>query len=243
MKKYIGIIMVLGFILTGASFAEAQEGDTDTGGNTCANIAHNLRYGMRDTADSSNVSMLQDFLNSNGYLKTAPSGFFGKGTLKAVQAFQKANKLSPTGFVGSLTRGLINRIDCDGEVGATISNTQLNGGTTTGDRAGCHWVDASTLTTTDGALGQTCLSWAQSFAGAGIGVNKISASNGKSTAGAGCGYEHISSSNISYSHEELPTYTNPNDKPIRNTMLFLNANPVFMVAHPANNEFTSICVR
>ena len=50
------------------------------------------------------VSALQQFLFDRGFLKTAPTGFFGTATKDAVSAFQKSSGISPTGFVGPLTR-------------------------------------------------------------------------------------------------------------------------------------------
>src|ERR1035437_2639025 len=44
----------------------------------------------------------------------APTGFFGSATLKAVKNFQRANGISPTGYVATYTRAKIKEIDCNG---------------------------------------------------------------------------------------------------------------------------------
>lgn len=112
MKKYIGVLLAIGFLIApGLSFAQLT--DVDPNGNTqCAVIGQNLRYGMRDTANSKDVAVFQDFLSANGYLNVTPTGFFGILTLRAATAFQSANGISPTGFVGTYTRAKIKEIGC-----------------------------------------------------------------------------------------------------------------------------------
>lgn len=58
------------------------------------------------------VLCLQRFLKKTGYLQIEePTEFFGKATLGAVMAFQKANGISPIGgYVGVKTRQLINSL-------------------------------------------------------------------------------------------------------------------------------------
>ena len=78
MKKYI-----ISVLLLSASFglASAQTADVDTSSdNSCAIITSNLRYLSRDTNGSIDVSILQDFLSTRGYLKSQPTGFFGSAT-------------------------------------------------------------------------------------------------------------------------------------------------------------------
>lgn len=70
-----------------------------------ASIDKNLKYGQRDKE----VMELQEFLIDIGLLKSLPSNFFGLLTLKAVKAYQASAGLSPTGFVGTLTREKINK--------------------------------------------------------------------------------------------------------------------------------------
>lgn len=113
MKKYIISVLLLS---AGFSFASAQTADVDTSSdNSCAIITSNLRYLSRDANGSTDVSILQDFLNTRGYLKSQPTGFFGSATRRAVIAFQNDNGLraTPPGYVGPGTRAKIKEIDCN----------------------------------------------------------------------------------------------------------------------------------
>jgi hypothetical protein len=90
-------------------------GDVDPNGtsSSCVELTSTtLRYRAKDADTNNEVTTLQEFLNENNYLTTAPTGFFGSGTLKAVKAFQKANNLNPTGYVGPNTRTAIKTISC-----------------------------------------------------------------------------------------------------------------------------------
>lgn len=81
-----------------------------------ASIDMNLKYSMR----GQEVSELQDFLIDKGFLTTTPSGFFGLLTLKAVKAYQLSEGLPGTGFVGLMTRTVIN----EDLVKQTLSSTE-----------------------------------------------------------------------------------------------------------------------
>lgn len=116
MIKHITLVLALALLIV-PGVASASTDVDDSQGDSCARITVNLRYGMRDTEVNGNaVSVLQDFLYSNGYLSLAPTGFFGSMTRNAVASFQSANGIqaSPAGFVGSVTRARIQSIDCDG---------------------------------------------------------------------------------------------------------------------------------
>lgn len=70
-----------------------------------------LKYGMMDSSD---VGELQAFLTMHGYLPSVvPTGDFSKDTFIAVKKFQKYNNLPQTGFVGSRTRVLMNRMTAE----------------------------------------------------------------------------------------------------------------------------------
>ena len=118
MKKYIGISVALMMLCSPVVlFAQTQpalQTDADPMGTTlsCANISQPLRYGMRDTMYSNDVMVLQDFLNANGYLSAAPTGFFGRATFRAVKLFQSKNGIVPSGYVGQNTITKIKAIDC-----------------------------------------------------------------------------------------------------------------------------------
>jgi hypothetical protein len=67
-------------------------------------FALNLRFGMR----GSDVLELQKQLKILGFFKVTPTGYFGPITRAAVIAYQRANGVPATGFVGVLTRGKLN---------------------------------------------------------------------------------------------------------------------------------------
>ncbi|MFA5792185.1 MAG: peptidoglycan-binding protein [Candidatus Paceibacterota bacterium] len=131
MKKYIGILFVLSLLVVPA-FSFAQVGDVDPNpASDCVALQNNLRYRDRDVNKNGEVSTLQDFLQSQGYLNSEPTGYFGLMTQKAVKDFQKSNGISPTGYVGTITRAKIKVLTCDGGViNPPISNLktyQANG--------------------------------------------------------------------------------------------------------------------
>jgi peptidoglycan hydrolase-like protein with peptidoglycan-binding domain len=66
----------------------------------------NLSLGMQNT----DVTELQKKLRALGYF-TFPTdtGYFGPVTREAVMSYQAANNLPITGFVGPLTRGILNQ--------------------------------------------------------------------------------------------------------------------------------------
>lgn len=116
MKKIttLGVVSVLTLSLVSISYAS---------------IDKNLKYGQRDKE----VTELQEFLIDGGFLKGAPTTFFGLLTLKAVKAYQNEVGVSPTGYVGVLTRQKINdRLVQDlasstqAEIQETGTTTQIN---------------------------------------------------------------------------------------------------------------------
>jgi len=118
MKKYILALFLVGFLLTPA-FSFAQTGDVDPNPDTDPCVAlqsSDLRYRSRDVKTNEEVSAVQDFLQSKGYLNSEPTGFFGILTLKAVKDFQRANSINPTGYVGPLTKEKIKALTCDGTI-------------------------------------------------------------------------------------------------------------------------------
>lgn len=90
-------------------------------GITSASIDKNLKFGQRD----SEVKELQEFLITKGLLKTTPSTYFGGMTFSAVKAYQKSIGVSPTGFVGVLTREKINADILSAKKDSTVA-TQTN---------------------------------------------------------------------------------------------------------------------
>lgn len=68
---------------------------------------NNLRVGAR----GADVTALQNVLVAENLLMVNPTGYFGSLTLKAVKAYQLANGLPSTGFVGPMTREVLNRMN------------------------------------------------------------------------------------------------------------------------------------
>lgn len=87
----------------------AQGGQTRVGivaGASTFKFNINMRVGSRIVPD---VTELQKVLIAKGYLAiTAPTGVFGTKTLAAVKAYQAANGVQVTGYVGPLTRAKLN---------------------------------------------------------------------------------------------------------------------------------------
>lgn len=85
--------------------------------------------------------------------------------------------------------------------------------------ASCEWKNAADLTQTDGLAGQTCLDWAQSFAGSGITLNKVRTAGLKdpSLAEIGkCGYVDVPA--LLNSSSNLAGYSSLTEKPIRGSL-------------------------
>lgn len=64
-----------------------------------------LRKGMTNP----DVTELQNFLTTAGFFKVPATGYFGSVTLASVKAFQKKHSLPTTGFVGPMTRAILNQ--------------------------------------------------------------------------------------------------------------------------------------
>jgi peptidoglycan hydrolase-like protein with peptidoglycan-binding domain len=103
-----------------------QDIDPNAPASNCVSLSNNLRYRSRDATTNGDVSTLQDFLQSQGYLSTEPTGYFGLLTVSAVKNFQSANGITGDGFVGAFTRAKINTVSCGGTTSssATPATTQ-----------------------------------------------------------------------------------------------------------------------
>ncbi len=101
----LGLYMSLAFS-THAQIISSAQGSTNI---ACTSLDYNLRYGQYDL---SAVTALQVYLNATGYMQYPATGYFGSLTYRAVVAFQNANGLPATGFVGPLTRAQIQNLSC-----------------------------------------------------------------------------------------------------------------------------------
>lgn len=75
---------------------------------SCIDLKVNISKGN----ESAHVMLLQSFLSEKGLLTAKPNGYFGPGTQKAVQDYQKSKKLNPSGSVLALTRVAIKEETC-----------------------------------------------------------------------------------------------------------------------------------
>ena len=105
MKKCILGLFAIAFVITPLfSFAQTNNDGSLSATQDCAILMNNLKYQDKDIKKNGDISALQSFLKSKGYLNNVPTGYFGPLTVKAVKDFQKANSISPTGYVAKLTR-------------------------------------------------------------------------------------------------------------------------------------------
>lgn len=109
-KKVLVSGAIIGSLLVPASGALAQTYSTISAQSVinanCPVLNSNLWLGMR----GGDVTVLQAFLATQGYFPYSPVGIYGPLTFRAVQNFQAAHGISATGYVGPLTRGVINSL-------------------------------------------------------------------------------------------------------------------------------------
>lgn len=125
-KKLSGVLSValLTLVLSNVLISQAHAapiGDEQSV-STCVSFNNNLNYRKTDAGTNGEVSVLQDFLITNGYLDGSTTGFFGLKTVAAVKKFQIANNISATGTVGATTGGKIKAMTCAGESGSVSAN-------------------------------------------------------------------------------------------------------------------------
>jgi peptidoglycan hydrolase-like protein with peptidoglycan-binding domain len=117
-RVVVGALFVsLLFISTGKVFAETVDEATtdlpDTSGALCVDLPRDLSYTIQDSGDRHDVLLLQTFLQSRGFLKNNPTGYYGAQTRLAVRNFQIAVNLPGVGSIGPLTRAAIKNISCN----------------------------------------------------------------------------------------------------------------------------------
>ena len=107
---------------------QAQLGNSGTTTNTTYNFTSDLTVGSK----GAQVSSLQAFLIAKGDLTavSAPTGYFGALTQKALAAFQAANGIAPSvGYFGPKTRAFINSISSTTTTTGTGTTTTTTGTT------------------------------------------------------------------------------------------------------------------
>ena len=92
--------------------------------STCVDLKKNMGWNPKSPSTDANtknptnpngeVSLLQDFLQGEGYVNFEPTGYFGRLTRAGVKAFQSDNDILNSGFVGPITRAAIKEVSCRG---------------------------------------------------------------------------------------------------------------------------------
>src|ERR1022692_3814938 len=99
-----------------------------------ASLDNNLKYGSH----GQQVTELQEFLIAKNFLRGQASGKFYSLTRNAVIAYQTANGINPSGFVGPITRKQINDELALGGPTSLQAGTPVPGTGTTGSTVrGC----------------------------------------------------------------------------------------------------------
>lgn len=103
-------LVSLALLISPFSFSVAKA-ESIVAPTTCYSFNKGFGRGASDARYQNAITQLQRFLSSVGYFDSnlVGSGYFGPRTHEAVVRFQKAYGISPTGFVGPLTRGEIQR--------------------------------------------------------------------------------------------------------------------------------------
>jgi peptidoglycan hydrolase-like protein with peptidoglycan-binding domain len=123
MKKIIAITGIIGFFASMALNASAGYFNSAPISVCDSQITSTLQIG----SENNQVYALQQILANEGFLNTAPNGYFGLQTKYAVQSFQMNNGISATGVVGYQTREALNEVACDGNGSSYVgSNYTFN---------------------------------------------------------------------------------------------------------------------
>lgn len=124
--SYLTSLVTFALLLTTSVNVGAQTLGDDapvTPSNFCVSLTRDMGYRATDGQVGGEVSALQDYLQTKGYLDSEPTGFFGRLTVAAAKSFQTANGIRPTGYVGPVTRAKIQSLSC---VGSSMNTTQTS---------------------------------------------------------------------------------------------------------------------
>ncbi|MDD3940042.1 MAG: peptidoglycan-binding domain-containing protein [Candidatus Pacebacteria bacterium] len=78
----------------------------------CVNLTRNFGYGSRDGDTGREVSALQGYLYSRGYMDVEPTGYFGNITAISLGKFQYRNQITVTGSVNQEVRDIMKDLTC-----------------------------------------------------------------------------------------------------------------------------------
>lgn len=158
-----------GFESVAVTFVTKQSSSATTTPNETGRFRKdviNKSLGFRSSGEE--VRILQVMLLEKGYMQGMATGYFGTLTLRAVKDFQKTNSITPTGFVGPLTRTLLN--------GGSAIAKQVSGerfsGTISAYSTAC-FADGECSITIDGKKVVTTRGWSQEVVGSLKGVASI----------------------------------------------------------------------
>ena len=87
----------------------------------CLDFNNGLHIGSRDFIKNGEVSRLQDFLISQGFLRSSVTGYYGSQTSQAIKDFQRTNGFSAVGNMGPMTRQKIRKLTCNIVVGNQVT--------------------------------------------------------------------------------------------------------------------------
>ncbi len=122
------------------------------------------------------VTALQNTLRELGYFNHSSTGYFGMMTFKAVKEFQRAHNISPTGFVGPLTRqALENKL--------SLPEGEIFEGKITAYSTAC-FADGECSISVDGKKVVTVIGWSQAVVGQVLGIPDLGAVENKIGASA-----------------------------------------------------------
>lgn len=108
------VALVFSIGLTAPIVSSAQYNyNTQYGYGVCTTLTSGLYKGLTDVYTGGQVSALQSFLISQGYLALAmPSGYYGTLTTQAVVRYQNTHELAPNGIADLATRNSIQMVSC-----------------------------------------------------------------------------------------------------------------------------------
>ena len=141
-----------GFESSSAEFVTANN-------STSVSLIQNLFLGSR----GSQVILLQTMLVRDGYLSVSPTGYFGPLTFQAVRNFQRDHGVIATGYVGPITRNILNQT-----VPSPMTAESFEG-TITAYSTDCFF-DGECSITVDGKKVITTIGWNQEIVGKVLGI-------------------------------------------------------------------------